>query len=142
MKKFIIIACLALVLPLTLASVSFADVKFTRLSEDQFIVHHRKLTTLGAEAKAVKTAYKEAASICVAASYTHFEIKEQNVGERMHGTTFGGGRGASADIRVKFYQDPDEEAIDEKDLIECKPLSDPKKVKRAKEKLAKDSSAR
>jgi hypothetical protein len=31
-----------------------------------------------------------------------------------------------------------EATIDEKDLIECKPLSDPKKVEIAKRKLAKE----
>ena len=135
MKKVVITICLALALP----SLSWADVKFTRLSENQFIVHHRKLTTLGAEAKAVKTTYREAASICVAAGFTHFEVKEQNVGERVHGNALGGGRGASADLRIKLYADPDDEMIDDKDLIECEPLSDPKKVERAQEKLATGS---
>ena len=117
-----------------------ADVKFTKLSDTQYVVHHRKNSYLGAEAKAMKTAYKEAASICVAAGYTHLEIKEQNVGERHYGGFWGGGRGASADVRIKLYMEPDEEAVEEKDLIECQPLSDPKKVKVAKKKLARESS--
>lgn len=121
------------------ASASWADVKFTKLSDNQFIVHHRKLTTLGAEAKAMKTAVAEAASICIAAAHTHMELKDQNVGERMHGNAWGGGRGASADLRVKLYTEPDEETIEEKDLLECKPLADEKKVAIAKEKLAREA---
>lgn len=116
---------------------SWADIKFTKLSENQFIVHHRKLTVLGAEAKAMKTAVEEAASLCIAANYSHMEIKDQNVGERIHGDAFGGGRGASADLRIKLYDTPDEETIEEKDLLECEPLADPKKIKIAKKKLAR-----
>ena len=116
-----------------------ADVKFTKLAENQFVVHHRKLTKIGAEAKATRTAYKEAASICIAAGYTHMEIKDLNVGERTHGGALGGGRGASADIRIKLYQDPEEGIVEEKDLIECKPLADPIKVEKAKKKLAKQA---
>lgn len=117
------------------AAATQADVKFTRLAENQFIVHHRKLTVLGAEAKAMRTAVKEAASICVAAGFTHMELKDQNVGERMHGNALGGGRGASADLRIKLYTDPDEQAVDEKDLLDCAALADPKKVEVAKKKL-------
>lgn len=120
---------------LLVASVAEADVKFTRLSDTQFVVHHRKLTVFGAEAKATRTAYREAASICVAADYTHMEIKDLNVGEREFGGDDGGGRGASADLRIKLYLEPDEEKIDEKDLIECAPLADPLKTERAREKL-------
>ena len=120
-----------------LASPTLADVKFTQLSDNQFIVHHRKQTLFGAEAKAMKTAVAEAASLCIAAEYTHMELKDQNVGERQYGGVFGGGRGASADLRIKLYTDPDEDKIDEKDLLECKPLANDKKVAVAKRKLAR-----
>jgi hypothetical protein len=127
-----------LLLPLALISgAARADVKFTRLSEDQFIVHHRKQSLLGAEAKAMKTTFIEAASVCIAAGFSHMEIKETNVGERHHGGTWGGtGRGASADVRIELYLDPGEGEIDELDLLECEPLSDPKKVDKAARKLA------
>lgn len=128
------IGCLLLV-----ASVAGADIKYTRLSDTQFVVHHRKLTKFGAEAKATKTAYAEAASICIAAGFTHMEVKDLNVGEREFGGEWGGGRGASADLRIKLYQEPDEATIDEKDLVECGPLSDPVKIQRAKEKLDRDA---
>ncbi len=124
---------------LLVATVAGADIKYTRLSDNQFVVHHRKLTKFGAEAKATKTAYKEAASICIAAGYTHMEIKDLNVGEREWGTKYGGGRGASADLRIKLYLDPDEETVDEKDLVECAPLSDPEKIEHAKHKLDHDA---
>jgi hypothetical protein len=133
-SRVLVLAILCFAVALT----AVADVKFTRLSEDQFIVHHRKLTLLGAEAKATRTAYAEAASICIAAGFTHLEIKEQNIGERQHGGAWGGGRGASADVRVKFFADPDEEKVEELDLIACEPLADPKKVERAREKLAQE----
>lgn len=132
-KTFVLCALLGFV-----ATAAWADVKFTQLSDDQFIVHHRKLTTLGAEAKATRTAYKEAASLCIAAGFTHMEIKDQNIGERMHGSTFGGGRGASADLRIRLFTDPDEETVDEKDLLACEPLADPKKVEIAKRKLKEE----
>lgn len=133
MRRNLLAIVIALSLP---ATAILADVKFTQLSDDQFIVHHRKHTTLGAEAKAMKTAVAEAASICVAAGFTHMELKDQNVGERDHTGFWGGGRGASADLRVKFFTEPDEDKIDEKDLFECKPLADDKKVAVAKRKLA------
>lgn len=113
-----------------------ADIKFTRLSANQFIVHHRKHTLVGAEAMATKTVFAEAASICVAAQYTHFEVQDLNIGERKKGPLLGGRRGASADVRVKFYRDPSEETVSEKDLIACAPLSDPAKVPLARRKLA------
>lgn len=132
-KKAVLFGLLALV-----ASLALADVKYTRLSKDQFIIHHRKQTTLGAEAKAVKTTYTEAASVCIAAGFSHLEIKETNIGEREHGTALGGGRGASADVRVEFYLDPGEDQIEELDLLACEPLADPQKVEKAKEKLARE----
>jgi len=131
-KRALLLALLALV-----ASAAFADVKYTRLSEDQFIIHHRKQTTLGAEAKAVKTTYEEAASVCIAAGFSHMEIKETNIGEREHGSVWGGGRGASADVRVELYLDPGLDLIEDLDLVACQPLADPQKVEKAKEKLAK-----
>lgn len=128
-----------LVLPLALLLASpaqlAADIRFTRLGEDQFLVHHRKKTLLGAEAKATRTAYAEAAAVCLAAGFTHMKVKNQNVGERMHGGWFGGGRGASADLRIEVYKDPDKQTVDDLDLIACEPLADPKKVEQAKRKL-------
>ncbi len=111
-------ASIALVLALIISPEASGDVKFTKLSDNQFVVHHRKKTVLGAEAKATKTAYREAASVCIAAGYSHMEIQDLNVGERMHGSILGGGRGASTDIRIKLHNDPTEESQEEKDLIE------------------------
>lgn len=129
-------ACaLALGLSAAPAAPAHADIKFTRLSDDQFIVHHRKKTRWGAEAKATRTAYVEAASICVAAGYTHMEIKDMNIGERTFGFS---GRGASADVRVELHLDPTPSEIDEADLIACAPLAEKDKVEKARKKLRND----
>jgi hypothetical protein len=109
-----------------------ADVKFTRLDADQFVISHRKQTLLGAEAKAMKTLYGEVASICVAAGFKYFDVKSQDVQERQQGGLWGGGRGASGTVEAKFHQDKIND-----DVIECQPLSDPKKVDLAKKKLEK-----
>ncbi len=113
-----------------------ADVKFTQLTDTQYVVHHRKLTVFGAEAKATRTALMEAASVCLAAGYSHMEIRDLNVGEREFGGPYDGGRGASADVRIKLYEQPDVETIEENDLIDCEPLADDEKVQVAREKLA------
>ena len=123
---------IGLLMALCLGAGAQADVKFTRLDSDQFVISHRKLTLLGAEAKAMKTLYGEVASICVAAGFNYFDIKSQDVQERQHGGAWGGGRGASGTVQVKFHQ---EEIND--DVIECEPLSDRKKVELAKKKLEK-----
>ena len=126
MPRRTVIALALLFLPMVI----YADVKFTRLSENRFIVSHRKLTSFGAEAKALKTLYGEVASICVAAGFSHFEIVTMDVQER-HGSWGGDGRGASGTVDVKMRNEADE------DFVECAPLADPKKVGMAKKKLAK-----
>ncbi len=116
---------------LLVSTAAVADIKFTRLSENRFIVSHRKQQSmLGAEAKAMKTLYSEVASICIAAGYSHFELVTQDVQERSRGGPWGGGRGASGTVDVKMRNEAGE------DHIECAPLADPKKVGVAKKKLA------
>ena len=122
---------LLLVLASLLATPALADIKFTRLDEDQFVISHRKQTLLGGEAKAMNTLYEEVASLCIAAGYEYFEVKGQDVQERNHGGLWGGGRGASGTIQAKFHTE------DGEDFIRCEPLAVAKKIAKAKQKLAK-----
>ena len=113
---------------------AFADIKFTQLDEDQFVVYHRKRTLLGAEAKATSKLYEEIASICVAAEFEYFSVKQLDIQERQRGGPWGGGRGAGASAEVKFHH---EEGLDADDRIKCTGLADKKSVDRARKKLRK-----
>ena len=122
MPRRTVIALALLFLPM----VTYAGVRFTRLSENRFIVSHQKQTDFGRDARAIKTLYGEVASICVAAGFSHFEIVTLDVTERQGW----GGRGLSVNVDVRMRNEAGE------DHIECAPLADPKKVGVAKKKLA------
>jgi hypothetical protein len=113
---------------------AFADIKFTQLDEDQFVVYHRKHSLLGTEAKATSKLYEEIASICVAAEFEYFSVKQLDVQERHAGGFWGGGRGAGASAEVKFHH---EEGPEADDRVKCMGLADQKSVDRARKKLRK-----
>jgi hypothetical protein len=114
-----------------------AALKFTKLTSNQFIIHHQKGMSFGTgEAKTTKTAYTKAASMCIAAGFTHFEVQDLNVSGAVSGGAYGGGKTASADVRVKFYRDPEPAVVDEKSLLECQSMADPEYIELAKTKLA------
>ncbi len=132
------------------AGPALSEMKFTRLAEDQFVISHRKQSVFGGQAKAMKTLHKEVAAMCIAAGFTHFEVTSQKGGQRqlkgggfgrfgrslsggIGGSVAGRGRGASATIQAKFHKE------DGEDLIDCAGLADPKKVEKAKKKLAIES---
>ncbi|ANM31098.1 hypothetical protein ABI59_18235 [Acidobacteria bacterium Mor1] len=117
---------LIVLIALSLGLPALAGLKFQRLDDDQFLVTHRKATRWGGQGKALRTLYEEIASVCVAADFEYFEIRQQALKGRTLG--FGGGAGATAE--VKFHR-----AEAREDLIRCMPLADPKKVRKARKKL-------
>jgi len=107
-----------------LSAPALADMRFQRLDEDDFVIHHRKKTRFGGEGKAMETLYTEVASVCVAAGFQYFEVKREfSEGRQI-------GRGASAMMEVRFSHDETND-----DAIRCLPLSDKGKVKKARQKL-------
>lgn len=132
MHRALAIAAVAMSL---LAAPVAAKIQFSRLSEDQFIIHHKAMTVFASSAKALKQAYAEAAAVCVAAGFSHFGVNNE-FSEGRHNGPFGAEK-AGADLRVRFYLDPEEDIQDERELIECKPLAEEKDVAAAMKKLAK-----
>lgn len=115
-----------------------AALKFAKLTDNQFIIHHQKGMSFGSgETKATKTAYTKAASVCIAAGFTHFEVQDLSISGAVAAGAYGGGRPAAADLRVKFYTNPAAALAEEKSLLECQSMADPEYIELAKVKLAK-----
>lgn len=107
------------------SSASAATLRFQRSAEDRFVVSHN--VKLGGANKAVKMVYKKAASLCVAAGFSYFEVLGQEVG-RPSQYQFAGGT-----LQVRFKHEQTEEGLD------CQENSEPRYVELAKKKLKKMS---
>ena len=120
MRILIIIVVLALLLPQTASAV----VSFTQLDDDVFVVSHR-VKIIGSRGKAQKMVYRKAASLCVAAGYSYFEILHQeSEAEQLDDD-------ANASARVQFFRG------DGEGRIGCEQNADEKYVGQSTVKLAK-----
>ncbi|MEZ5333663.1 MAG: hypothetical protein R2991_16885 [Thermoanaerobaculia bacterium] len=113
-----------LVLSLLAAAASSASavLHFDRLEEDLFAVRH-KVLFMGSEEKAVKLVHEKAASICVAAGYTHYAVLE------LESTPLEDDESATAEATVRFFH----EAGDERTA--CEEEADPEYVAEARREL-------
>ena len=119
-KTLSAIALLLLLAP----TASHAVITFTQLSEDTFVVSHR-IKVIGSRAKAMKLVHTKAASLCVAAGYSHLEVLDT---ESQAGNQY---EDANASVTVRLHHEAGEGRLD------CETNADPEYVQQASEKLAK-----
>lgn len=89
-----------------------ATTRLQKLSEDRYLLTHKKQSGVGGQGKALRTANEKAGSLCVVLGYRWFETRSVDSQGRAWGQT------ASATMEVKFYKDEVKE-----DLNECEALA-------------------
>ncbi len=114
----------ALVLAFLLPAAARATITFKQLDEGMFVVSHR-VKLIGSRGQAMDLAYTKAASLCVAAGYSHFEILQQESEAGQADDS------ANASVRVRFYFEGGGDRID------CSRNADAKYVQQAQDKLKK-----
>ena len=126
MKVMIFVGIMVLVA----SQLAMAVITFTQLDDDLFIVSHQIKGLFGQRAKAMKLVYTKAASLCVAAGFTHLKIMDQE--------SEAGGQHDSpnASIRVRCFFEDGEERID------CKKKASEKYIEQAAIKLKKEGYQR
>lgn len=119
-KTGILIAIAVLVAP----QLAMGVVTFDQLNDDMFVVSHRvKVKFWTSRGQAMRLVYEKAASLCVAAGYTHLEILDQEsqaLQER---------EAANASVRVRFFLEGGEERA------ECGRKASDKYIEQAAERL-------
>ena len=122
LKVAILIGIAVLAVPQLAAAV----ITFDQLDDDLFVISHRvKLKFWMSRGKAMLMVYEKAASLCVAAGYTHFEILQQ---ESQANQLY---EEANASIRVHFFSDAGA------DRIECRRNASARYIEQASVKLAR-----
>jgi hypothetical protein len=101
-----------------------ATLTFKQLGDDLFVVSHR-VKIIGSRGQAMDLVYTKAASLCLAAGFSHFEILGQESEANQVDDS------ANASVRVRYFHEAGGERID------CSRNADPKYVEQAREKLAK-----
>ncbi len=123
MRSNVILLSATLIAVLLLASqAALATITFTQIDDDVFSVSHR-VKLIGSRGKAMRMVYTKAASLCIAAGYTHYRVLQQESEAAQEDDT------ANASVQVKFFQE------DADDRIGCERGSDPAYVDEASEKL-------
>jgi hypothetical protein len=115
---------LLLVGALLIPQAAFAVITFNQLDDDIFTISHR-IKVIGSRAKAMKLVYEKAASVCIAAGYTHFKILDQESGAGQQGES------GNASIRTQFFLE------DAEGRIECEKNASEEYVQQARKKLTK-----
>jgi hypothetical protein len=100
-----------------------AVITFTQLDEDVFVVSHR-IKGIGSRGRAVKLVHEKAASLCIAAGFSHYEVLEQ---ESQAGQEY---EVANASLQVRYF------FSDGKDRLDCRTGSSAEYIAQAREKLA------
>lgn len=119
----------ALVAVLLLASqAALATITFTQIDDDVFSVSHR-VKLIGSRGKATRMVYTKAASLCIAAGYSHYKVLQQESEAAQEDDT------ANASVQVKFFQE------DADDRIGCERGADPEYVAEARAKLHRQGYA-
>ena len=101
---------------------ALATITFTQLDDDVFTVSHR-VKLIGSRGKAMKMVYTKAASLCVAAGFSHYKVLQQESEAAQEDDT------ANASVQVKFFQQDADERIG------CERSADPGYVAEARAKL-------
>lgn len=104
------------------ASSAHAVITFNQLDDDVFVVSHR-VKGFGSRGKANRLVYEKAASLCLAAGFTHYKVLHQESNAVQEEES------ANATIRVQFYFQ------DGEDRLACEATADPEYVEEAREKL-------
>ena len=120
-SALVLIGFAALVAP----RLALAVVTFDQLDDDVFVVSHMVKGLAGNRGKAMRLVHEKAASLCVAAGYTHLKID----GEASRGT--GHRNNANASVRVRFF------FADGVERTNCKKNADARYVAQAAAKLSK-----
>lgn len=116
---------LALVLVcLLIPGVALAVITFDQLDDDIFVVSHR-VKGIGSRAKATTMVYEKAASLCIAAGFTHMKVLSQESDAAQQEDS------ANASVRVQFFFE------DGEGRIACEAKANPRYVTEAAEKLAR-----
>jgi hypothetical protein len=99
-----------------------AVISFTQLDENTFSVSHR-VKGFGSRGKAAEMVYTKAASLCIAAGFTHYRLLDQaSQASQQY-------QAANATVTVRFYFE------DGQDRISCEPAADPEYIEEARAKL-------
>lgn len=115
-------ATLILLLGLTISTSASAVITFTQLDDAVFTVSHR-VKAIGSRGKATKMVYIKAASLCVAAGYSYYQVLDQESAAAQEYES------ANATVRVRFH------LADGSDRIDCAVTADPQYVDEARAKL-------
>jgi hypothetical protein len=110
-------------LALAAPQVSRAVITFTQLAEDVFVVSHR-VKLIGSRAQAMRLVCTKAASLCVAAGYSHLEILEQDSEAAQEDDS------ANASVRVRLHMAQGEDRLD------CDKNADGEYIQQAAKRLA------
>lgn len=116
------LALLALLLAVPRAAP--ATITFTQLDDSVFSVSHR-VKVLGSRAKATRMVFTKAASLCIAAGFSHYRVLHQESEAAQEDDA------ANATVRVRFFH------RDADDRTGCERGADPLYVQEAREKLAR-----
>jgi hypothetical protein len=109
-----------------LPQAAMAVITFTQIDDDVFLVSHR-VKVVGSRGKATKMVYTKAASLCVAAGFSHLRVLSQESEAAQ------GDEAENASLRVKLFFE------DGADRIRCEATADPEYVGEAKDRLRKIS---
>ncbi|HSL16954.1 MAG TPA: hypothetical protein VLB51_03520 [Methylomirabilota bacterium] len=120
MKKVAIAAGLIVAFPI----LGFAVLSFQQLDGNTFTISHQ-VKWIGGRNQAMELVFEKAASLCLAAGYSHFEIIDQ-------ASHAGGGfQAPNATITVKFFLGPGENRVD------CEGKATEEYIEQASKKLEK-----
>ncbi len=115
---------LAVAVCLVAPQAAWAVITFDQLDDDIFVVSHR-IKVIGSRGKAMRMVYEKAASLCIAAGYSHFRILDQESEAIQEDDA------ANASVRVRFFfADGDERA-------ECEAKASPEYIGQARDKLTR-----
>ncbi len=120
MRRVLLLAALLLAMP----QIAGAVVTFQQLDGNTFTVSH-KVKWIGSRGQAMDLVYEKAASLCIAAGYTHMKIQDQE------STSSGYYQSANATLTVKFFLETGEGRVD------CDHKASDEYIQQAKKKLKK-----
>lgn len=120
MKRFVFVIALLVSIP----QLAGAVITFEQLDENTFSISHQ-VKGFGGRGQAMELVYEKAASLCIAAGYTHMQILDQ----ASHAG--GGWEAPNATVTVKFFLD------DADDRVSCEMKASQDYINQATKKLQK-----
>ena len=120
MRVVPIVLAILLLLPQAAAAI----ITFTQLDDDVFTVSHR-VKLIGSRAKATRLVYTKAASLCIAAGFSHYRVLSEQSEAAQEDDS------ANATLRVKYFRSNAD------DRTGCRRGSDPVYIEEARQELAR-----